>query len=134
MLLILCLSIGSVCFAQDEDKPQHYISIFFGGGSYYIDQQERAKLQDWLQTIPDIELFDVEIHGHTDDIGSLEYNQRLSRYRSRSVFQLLEQLQLDPASMQIMDFGEKNPVFDNATWEGKLMNRRVDVILKRPII
>ena len=76
---------------------------------------------------------EILIQSHTDNIGSLEYNQWLSRMRSESAYQKLLEKGIEPEMMLIEDYGEQNPYFDNQTWEGKLKNRRVDVII-RPLI
>jgi outer membrane protein OmpA-like peptidoglycan-associated protein len=119
--------------AQDNE-PSYYIhSIYFGGGSYYIDDQQTQELQDWLLTIPNIDDTEITIHSHTDNIGSKEYNEWLSQMRSRAaIIKLLEQ-GIPRELMSIEDFGELNPVYDNSTWEGKLKNRRVDIII-HPVI
>lgn len=123
--------IGLICFntALTQDK---IISIYFGGGSYYVDPYQAQELRDFIDAIPDINACEIEIHSHTDDIGSIEYNYWLSRARSQEIMQLLEQMEsLREEQILIMDFGESNPVFDNSTWEGKLRNRRVDIIVKK---
>ncbi len=112
----------------DQD---HIISIFFGGGSYYIVPSEGARLQEFLDEIPNLEAYEIEIQGHTDDIGNRAYNLRLSEYRARTVMQRLVDYPLPPEMMQVLPLGEDAPNYDNGTWEGKLSNRRVDVILKR---
>ena len=53
--------------------------------------------------------------------------------RSESAYEKLLEKGIKPEMMLIEDFGEQNPYFDNQTWEGKLKNRRVDVII-RPLI
>lgn len=107
-------------------------SIFFGGGNYYIDQQQVLELNDWLDKFPGLEGYDILIHSHTDDIGSLEYNQWLSQMRTNSVIRELAKRGLVPETISKEDFGELNPVYDNETWEGKLKNRRSDIILIPP--
>lgn len=117
-----------------EEGPAYYIkSIFFGGGSSYINEQQVQELYDFLDEIPDIENMEILIQSHTDNIGSLEFNQRLSQMRSESTFQKLLDKGIQQEMMLIEDFGEQNPYFDNQSWEGKLKNRRVDVII-RPLI
>ena len=113
-------------------EPPYIKSIFFGGGSYYIDGQQIKELNEWLDGFPGLEGYNILIHSHTDNIGSLEYNQRLSQMRSRAVIRVLEFRGLDPTTISKEDFGELNPVYDNSTWEGKLSNRRADVILIPP--
>ena len=107
-------------------------SIFFGGGNWYVDPQQRQELLQWIDGIPNLHEYEIVIHSHTDNIGSKEYNTWLSQMRSESVFKILEGHDIPTEWLFIRDFGEDNPVFDNDTWEGRLNNRRVDVILVPP--
>ena len=130
-LLLLCVTLVSFSLIAQEEEPSYYIfSIYFGGGSYYIDSQQEQELYDWLQTIPGIENHEISVHSHTDDIGGKEYNAWLSQMRSESALRRLVNYGIDRGVISIEDFGELNPVYDNSTWEGKLKNRRVDVIIK----
>lgn len=134
---LLILSLCTCAPAQSTSSPadqDHIHSIFFGGGSYYIRPDEEARLQEFLDNIPNIEAYEIEIQGHTDDIGNRAYNLRLSEFRARVTHDLLIAYPLAPEAMQMLPLGEDAPEFDNGTWEGKLSNRRVDVILKRIIL
>lgn len=135
ILLLLCLGWMIPLQAQEQQPPEsHYIfSIYFGGGSYYIDGEQVEDLGEWLDGIPNIETHQISIHSHTDNIGSVEYNKWLSRMRSESAFQELLRKGIPSDIIDIADFGEESPVYDNRTWEGKLRNRRVDIII-RPLI
>ncbi len=116
---------------QEQSAPDHYIfSIYFGGGSYYIDGEQEKALYLWLQSIPNVEQYAITVHSHTDDIGSQEYNARLSQLRSEAAIHRLLKKGIPNDHISIEDFGELNPVYDNNTWEGKLKNRRVDIIIK----
>jgi len=131
LVLFLLLPFAQLV-AQEEDEPAYHIkSIFFGGGSYYIDETQAQELFDWLDSFENINEYEISIQSHTDNIGSMEYNKWLSRMRGQSTLQLLHQKGIPPEVISNEDFGENSPVYDNATWEGKLRNRRVDVILKR---
>jgi outer membrane protein OmpA-like peptidoglycan-associated protein len=120
--------------AQQREKPAYYIfSIYFGGGSWYIDAEQTQDLFEWIDGIDGIEHCDISVHGHTDNIGSIEYNQWLSQQRCRAAVLLLLEKEIEEDRISVEDFGELNPVYDNSTWEGRLKNRRVDVII-RPLI
>ena len=67
----------------------------------------------------------LTIVGHTDSIGSEEYNQGLSERRAESAAAFLEAQGIDSISTSGM--GETQPVADNGTKEGRAMNRRVEV-------
>lgn len=114
-------------FAQEG--PQHQISIYFGGGSYYISEDQRLAIQEFIHKIPHVEQFNITIHSHTDNIGGVEFNDWLSKMRSQSAFEELLLNSIKQEMIEIKDFGLHNPVYDNSTWEGKLKNRRVDILL-----
>ena len=77
-----------------------------------------------LEGRPDIK---VEIGGHTDAKGSDAYNLKLSDRRAASVVQYLVGKGIAPARMTSHGYGEAIPVADNATDEGRELNRRVEL-------
>lgn len=134
VLCLLVLIATSFQISAQTEAPSHYIhSIYFGGGSYYIAPHQVQELQQFLDGIPGVENFQITVHSHTDNIGGVEYNQWLSKMRSENSMRILKQKGIPESNMSIEDFGELNPVYDNSTLEGRLRNRRVDIILK-PIV
>jgi outer membrane protein OmpA-like peptidoglycan-associated protein len=120
------LAIGTLGMAQDEMRK----SIYFGGGSYYVDEYQAQELQFWLDSIPNLlEKYDIQLISHTDPIGGKEYNEWLSKMRSMAVQQLILQQEIPENRITIRDWGLENPVYSNASFRGMQMNRRVDVIL-----
>ncbi len=106
------------------------MSIYFGGGSYFIDDDQASSLYDWLDSIPNLlQKYDIQLISHTDPIGGKEYNEWLSKMRSEAVQQLLVQRQIPENKISIKDWGLDNPVYSNDSYRGMIMNRRVDVIL-----
>lgn len=71
----------------------------------------------------------IVVAGFTDSKGSESYNQKLSEDRARSVAAFLKNKKVNPARFEVVGFGEKNPVADNATAEGRALNRRVELTL-----
>jgi outer membrane protein OmpA-like peptidoglycan-associated protein len=71
----------------------------------------------------------VAVAGHTDSVGSDAYNQKLSEQRAQSVAAYLQRKDIEPARFEVIGFGERNPVADNATAEGRALNRRVELTL-----
>jgi outer membrane protein OmpA-like peptidoglycan-associated protein len=130
--LTILLVLASVhAFAQQDEIRK---SIFFDGGSYYIDEFQAADLAHWLDSIPNlIDKYEIQLISHTDPIGGKRYNQWLSRMRSEEVFRLLVEKDIPEKMIHIKDWGMDNPVYENATFKGMVMNRRVDVIL-RPVV
>lgn len=105
-------------------------SIYFGGGSYYIDEEQIDELNEWLDSIPDLlEKYEIHLISHTDPIGGREFNEMLSRMRSAAVQSLLVQRLIPENRITIKDWGLDNPVYSNDSHAGRQMNRRVDIIL-----
>lgn len=74
--------------------------------------------------------FHVEVEGHTDSVGSEEYNLRLSQARSESVRSYLQQAGIDAARFtHVTGFGEARPVASNVNAAGRQMNRRVELVI-----
>ncbi len=69
----------------------------------------------------------ILLEGHTDSDGPDDYNLALSERRARSVSAYLATREVVTARVSIMWYGEAQPVADNATIEGKRLNRRVEV-------
>jgi len=67
--------------------------------------------------------------GHTDSQGSDEFNQTLSERRANAVAAYLLQKGVVEARIETIGFGEKQPVADNGTAEGRALNRRVEISL-----
>lgn len=124
-------------FSLNAQQPEDEIrkSIFFGGGSYYVDEYQIEELYHWLDSIPNLlEKYDIHLISHTDPIGGKEYNEWLSKMRSESVEQIiLNRGDINERKISIKDWGLDNPVYSNKSYQGMQMNRRVDVILY-PII
>ncbi|NND35179.1 MAG: OmpA family protein [Saprospiraceae bacterium] len=132
--MLLTIGIIASClltsWAQEMDTAIHVKSIYFGGGSYYIDHLQIEELFEWLDSFPKIEQYEVIIQSHTDNIGSIDFNRRLSEARSQSVYSLLMDYPVVPEAIEVKDFGEFLPTYRNDSYHGRLANRRADVILK----
>ncbi|MGE5527578.1 MAG: OmpA family protein [Patescibacteria group bacterium] len=71
----------------------------------------------------------LKIVGHTDSIGSNEYNLKLSLARARSVKEyLVKKSGIDPNRIEIAGMGEEQPIADNETEKGRALNRRVEFV------
>ena len=129
LLLTIVLLLSGIYSSISQEGPTHKISIYFGGGNYYISEDQKFKIQEFIGNIPHVEQFKISIHSHTDNIGGLEFNEWLSQMRSQSAFEQLLLNNIKQDMIEIKDFGLHNPLYDNSTWEGKRMNRRVDIFL-----
>ena len=125
-IILLLLAIPS--FSQEEESKQIRYSIYFGGGSYYIDKEQSQDLKDFLEQFDSFDEYHISIHSHTDNIGGKEYNEWLSQMRSKATIRKLMENNVPEVIISIQDFGQHNPVYDNDSWLGRMKNRRVDII------
>jgi outer membrane protein OmpA-like peptidoglycan-associated protein len=129
--LIILILLASPCFGQAEEIRK---SIYFDGGSWLIDDGQATELIHWIDSIPNLlDKYQIQLISHTDPIGGREFNEWLSEMRSTAVLQLLLEQHIPERIISVKDWGLDNPVYENESWKGRIMNRRVDVII-HPIV
>jgi outer membrane protein OmpA-like peptidoglycan-associated protein len=69
----------------------------------------------------------IEISGHTDNVGTEQYNVELSEKRARSVYNYLIDKGIDPKRLSYEGYGESDPIATNETEEGRAKNRRTEI-------
>ena len=92
-----------------------------------IDTEGKAKLDDLTGKIKGINLEVIIAVGHTDWIGTEQYNQKLSERRAAAVKAYLVSKGIEPNRVYTEGKGEKQPIADNKTAEGRAKNRRVEI-------
>jgi outer membrane protein OmpA-like peptidoglycan-associated protein len=103
--------------------------VLFDTGSANLKPGAREKLArvaGILLSHPDLH---IEVDGHTDSVGSEEYNQRLSEHRAESVHAYLVRQGISPQAVGTAGFGESRPVATNGTSAGRQQNRRVELVV-----
>jgi outer membrane protein OmpA-like peptidoglycan-associated protein len=103
--------------------------VLFDTGSSTLKagaREKLAKISGILLAHPGLTL---QIEGHTDSVGSDEFNQQLSERRSDSVRDFLAEQGVAPSSMTAHGFGKTQPVASNDTAEGRQRNRRVELVV-----
>ncbi len=86
-------------------------------------KQELDKMNDILQDYPKLK---IEISGHTDNVGSADYNKKLSEERARAVVEYLLKAKIDPERLSYKGYGSERPFTSNESEEGRALNRRVE--------
>lgn len=125
--ILFFLVVLSPLYGQEELRR----SIYFDGGSYEIETEQEEELTQWLDSIPNLlDKYQIELISHTDPVGGRRFNQWLSRMRSTAVRELLIRRFIPNEIIHIRDWGFERPVYDNGTSGGRIMNRRVDVIVR----
>jgi outer membrane protein OmpA-like peptidoglycan-associated protein len=101
--------------------------LYFAADSAAISSESFPVLDelfDFLAAHPDVT---VEIGGHTNDIPSHEYCDRLSNERAKAVVEYLTAKGIDPDRLQHKGYGKRNPVDTNRTTAGRKKNQRVEI-------
>lgn len=101
--------------------------ITFDFNSYAVKPQFQATLNEVAQTLQAYPSTIIDVLGHTDSVGSNEYNQRLSEQRAAAVAAYLTSRGVQPARIATRGFGETMPIADNSTEAGRAANRRVEI-------
>jgi OOP family OmpA-OmpF porin len=108
-------------------KVTYAADAFFDFNKSVVKPDGKAKLDDLVGKIKDINLEVIIAVGHTDAVGGDAYNQKLSVRRSESVKAYLVSKGIEKNRVYTEGKGEKQPVADNKTAEGRAKNRRVEI-------
>ena len=108
-------------------KVTYAADAFFDFDKSVLKPEGKAKLDDLVSKIKGINLEVIIAVGHTDSVGSDAYNQKLSIRRSESVKAYLVSKGIENNRVYTEGKGEKQPVADNKTAEGRAKNRRVEI-------
>jgi OmpA-OmpF porin, OOP family len=108
-------------------KVTYAADAFFDVNKSVIKPEGKAKMDDLVGKIKDINLEVIIGVGHTDSDGSDAANQKLSVARAEAVKAYLVSKGIEKNRVYTEGKGEKQPVADNKTKEGKTKNRRVEI-------
>lgn len=116
---------------HEEDSPTVAVKIPFATNSDVLSTDSISTLGEIGRALQSQELGKscFRLEGHTDGLGSEEYNLRLSEKRAQSVTRyLVESLGVDAERLIPRGLGESRPIADNSTPEGRQKNRRVQIV------
>lgn len=108
-------------------KVTYAADAFFDFDKSVLKPEGKAKLDDLVSKVKDINLEVIIAVGHTDSVGTDAYNQKLSVRRSEAVKAYLVSKGIEKNRVYTEGKGEKQPVADNKTKEGRAKNRRVEI-------
>jgi outer membrane protein OmpA-like peptidoglycan-associated protein len=103
--------------------------VLFDTGSYTLKPGAREKLAKISGIVLAHPGLNLQIEGHTDSVGTDEFNQQLSERRADSVRDFLAQQGVPGSAISARGFGKTQPVATNDTAEGRQRNRRVELVV-----
>ena len=101
--------------------------ILFDFNSYALRSESKSTLQNLADNFRKYADEQISVEGHTDAVGSLEANQRLSEQRADTVRNYLVDQGVSGTRISSIGYGETRPKATNDTPEGRQLNRRVEI-------
>jgi outer membrane protein OmpA-like peptidoglycan-associated protein/Tol biopolymer transport system component len=106
-------------------------NVFFNTASYELLPESKVELQRLIDFLILNKSLSIELQGHTDNVGSEEYNQKLSDSRANEVYNYLIDKGIEKTRMTYVGFGYSKPIASNETPEGRALNRRTEFKITR---
>jgi outer membrane protein OmpA-like peptidoglycan-associated protein len=127
----LLQQLNSVLATRDSARGliANMSDVLFRSGSVELLPAARERLAKVSGIVLAYPSLHVSIEGHTDSIGSDEYNQDLSERRAQSVREYFVRGGIPAGTVDARGFGKAEPVASNETSEGRQQNRRVELVL-----
>ncbi|HEY0978087.1 MAG TPA: OmpA family protein [Flavobacteriales bacterium] len=110
----------------EVDKRIRLDNIGFEFAKATLTPESSTELDKLVDLMTDYPLMTIEIEGHTDDVGSDEFNLKLSADRAKAVVDYLDHQKIDAKRMTWKGFGETKPFKPNTSEENRALNRRVE--------
>ena len=119
--------VEEVAVAEPAEAVRVELDVKFDFDKAQVKQESYGDIKalaDFMKQYPQTS---TVVEGHTDSVGSDAYNQGLSERRANAVREVLvNQYGVESGRVQAVGYGESRPVADNATAEGRAINRRVE--------
>lgn len=104
-------------------------NILFGYDKSALSYSAKENLGKLVIVLNEYSETDIEVQGHTDNTGSLAYNQKLSEERANEVSDYLADKGINNSRLTIKGFGETLPKYENDSESGRTQNRRVEFLI-----
>ena len=119
---------GAALAAQPQ-KPRSFV-LYFAGGADVLTPESEAELATIKGEIAGRPASEVMVIGHTDSVGGLEANDKLSRLRAETVRDILIAAGVPENKIEIAGRGEREPLVKTANEVAEAQNRRVEISVR----
>jgi len=125
--------------AKVESMPDHVVRITMTNQTAFDTNSSTIKpgFDSTMDKLADVVVryakTTLVVVGHTDNVGSDSYNQKLSERRAAAVAQYFESRRVNPVRLSVSGKGESSPVASNASEAGRQQNRRVEIYVE-PVV
>ncbi|MEO5643653.1 MAG: OmpA family protein [Bacteroidia bacterium] len=106
-------------------------NIFFESGKAALKPESFQELDRVVKLLTDNPTMEIDLAGHTDNVGTAEANQLLSDERSKAVYDYFITKGILASRLSTKGFGETKPVDSNDSEEGRAQNRRVEFTIRK---
>lgn len=103
--------------------------VLFPTNSSYLSDNAKSALDKFVALVKNHSQAYIQVDGHTDATGTVEYNQWLSEKRANSVKVYLQEAGISSNRIDTKGVGQTQPIGDNKTKEGRKKNRRVEITI-----
>lgn len=121
-----------------RDTPRGLVvtmaGVLFATGKYNLRPEAQMRLARLAGIVSSHSGLVLQVEGYTDNVGTDDFNQKLSEQRAEAVRDFLISQGVAQNSISAKGFGEGMPVADNGTAEGRQKNRRVEIIVSGEVI
>lgn len=118
--------------SEGEIEVRLTSDILFDFNSAALRSTSRSTLNDLAKNFRQYPDNRILVEGHTDSVGSNEYNQKLSEQRAATVADYLIDQGVSASSITVFGYGELRPKESNDSAEGRQLNRRVEIHIQAP--
>lgn len=122
---------GAIADRLQGDNKVTLVGVFFESDTAELRQESDTALNELLALLKKDPSIKLSIEGHTDSSNTVEYNQAISKDRAQCVYKWLSMMGISEDRLRAKGLGDSVPVVDNATAEGRALNRRVEISLMK---
>jgi outer membrane protein OmpA-like peptidoglycan-associated protein len=105
--------------------------VFYDVDKYDLKSESYPELDRVVRLLKENPAITMDIAGHTDSKGTDDYNQKLSERRAQAVVDYLITRNISASRIRAIGYGKTKPLSTNDTEEGKALNRRVEMVVKK---